>query len=236
MTTTYGLWFRRYAPFERFGSLAIGSFEGDNRGPSTSLRVTSRTYCCIMFRRSGIVRSFANSSGTRFDPYLGPLAGGSVTGHSDVRHRVASLPHDDGFRIRASSHGGNPLTPSAVTPDIDVYVDVRVGFGTNTIEISGEAFGDNFPALEIFLYSYRSARAAMLLDGRTTGGANTGPPTRLEGTNSWFRLGSFHVRLRLAGDGELAANTTVPPTTLASYPVWQQRAMMAVREKVRPFW
>jgi hypothetical protein len=210
---TYGLWFRRYAPFKRFGDIGIGQFEGDDRGPSTSLQATSRTYACVMFDSGGIRHSFANSSGTTFFPYFGT----PFTGHSNVRHAVTRMPiAGPGLLVfEAHSEGANPLVPKS--PDIDTFVKVKIDFLGNALWINGEAFGDNFPALEIFLYSYRSGRAAMLFDGRTTGGPHEGPAKRLFSSHRNHSLGRFSAMLMLDGSGELAFDYKADSTTMPNY-------------------
>src|SRR5437879_2910453 len=65
---TYGLYFRRYAPFGKFGGGNPPNWarsEGDKRTTaSTSLKVTARTYGCVMFNEYGIVYRFAGTTGT----------------------------------------------------------------------------------------------------------------------------------------------------------------------------
>jgi len=211
---TFGFWFRRYAPFKRFGNIGPGDFEGDNRGPSTSLQVTSRTYCCVMFDESGINHDFANSSGTEFRSHIG---GVTAKGASNVRHKVERIPiHGPGLlSFKAHSEGGNPLVPKS--PDIDTFVEVNISFLPGSMRLVGEVRGDNFPALEVFLFCYTTKNTAMLLDGRTTGGANSGPGTRLFGSHEKHVLGRFNATLALRQDGALASNYIVKSITMPNY-------------------
>ena len=214
----FGLHFRRYAPFAKFGRMnpytgftGLGYFEGDNRGPSTSLQAASRTYGAVMFNRFGIVHSFFNSSGTHFHPAIGStVVGMSKVSHTLVRH---SIHGPDMFGFKASTAGNNPLVKPS--PDINTFVDVVIDFGSQTtLKVSGEAFGDSFPNLEVFLMDYRSSRTAMLLDGQTGGGAHLGPATKLYGASESRSLGRFRANLLLDSKGELRASSTVGPTAM----------------------
>jgi hypothetical protein len=201
----FGLYFRRYAPFDTFGF----GFEGDKRsGPSTSLKDTSRTYGCLMFNRAEVFYWFAGTSGTHRDTLLW----GRITGFSNVRMNVIVRPGEGPGRVdfTASTAGNMPLLPK--TPDIDTRVSVLAEFRSDGVRIFGTAFGDTFPNLEVFLLCYRSGRTALLMDGRTSGGRNTGPLTRLPGAGVY--LGFFDRQLKLDGKGELAMNYTTFATDL----------------------
>jgi len=213
--------FRRYAPFARFGGVrphgvlsGFGSFAGDNRGPSTSWEATSRTYCWVIFDRSGILEHRSSSSGTHFHPLIGAV----VTGHTKVKHTVVPirLAGPFLFRFRASTSGNNPLVTGS--PDINTYVDARIDFGTpGLLKVYGETFGDNFPNLEVFVVCLRSRRTALLFDGRTTGGPNAGPAVRLIGEHERHSLGIFQASLALDPKGELEINYLFGPRTLPDY-------------------
>lgn len=204
--------FRRYAPFEKFGRInpytgftGLGYFAGDNRGPSTSLQVSSRTYGGVMFNRLGIVYNIAGSSGTHFHPAIGDEIIGISKVSSVVSH---TLDGPELFGFKANTAGNNPLVKPS--PDINTFVDVVIDFRTpNSLMITGGAYGDSFPNLEVFLLCYRSSRTAMLVDGRTSGGANTGPATKLYGASEFNLLGKILASLTLDQKGELASNSSV---------------------------
>lgn len=217
----FGLYFRRYAPFKEFGGITpytfvAGNFAGDNRGPSTSLKATSRTYGCVMFNRFGVGYSFAGSSGTHFHPALF-YDTISATAKTKLTFVQSTLNGPDLFGFKASSAGSNPLVKPS--PDINSFVHVRIGFGVaNRMTVNGEAFGDTFPNLEIFVVCYRSARTALLYDGRTTLGPDEGP-FGLFGAHESHRLGTFSAALALDRKGELSTNTTVKPTKFPKYTI-----------------
>lgn len=216
----FGFWFRRYAPFKEFGRinpyqpLGVGYFEGDNRGSSTSLKVTSRTYGAVFFNHLGIVYSFAGSSGSHYhDRILDDV----VTAFDKTKMTLTKiLPGPELFSFKTSTSGSNPLMkPGFATPNIDTFANVTVDFtSSGKLKITGESFGDNFPNLEVFLYCYRSSRAALLLDGRTKGWAHTGPMKRLWGKSESLSLGKFVGVLSLDEKGELSANSTVGSTEI----------------------
>jgi len=190
-------------------------FEGDHRSTaSTSVKATSRTYGCVIFSQDGIVNKFAGSSGTHIDLFIW----GGVDRTADVSQTVvrSTLAGPLLFSFSASTAGANPLVPKS--PDIDTFVNVRVDYGhSNSLVLTGEVFGDNFPNLEVFLLDYQSQHTALLIDGRTTGGRDTGP-TRLIGTHSDHPLGRFFVELPLTSEGLLAGDSTCGVTTLPDYP------------------
>jgi hypothetical protein len=171
-TPGFGLYFRRYAPFEKFG---IPSFKGDSRTEaSTSLRVSSRTYGCVLFNQFEVLNSFAGSSGTE---------DANLILHGLERKKMAKVSffatrdQEEGpglISFTASTAGSNPLMPGA--PDIDTKVHVRVDWGaSNAMKVNGKVEGDDFPNLEVFIRCYQSGNSALLVDGRTTRNRYTGP-------------------------------------------------------------
>jgi hypothetical protein len=212
----FSFWFRRYAPFDKFGAGGF-DFEGDHRkDPSTSISATSRTYACLFVNRTGVLYGFSGSSGTRFVGYAdwtGGLLGlrilmdklnedtKGVTAHADVSLHVKEQNAPNYVSFTASTAGNNPLVPAS--PNIDTFVTTKIFFNhSKTIHIEGEAFGDSFPNLEVFLLS--GQRSAMLVDFRTTGSQDAGAMTRLWGSGSSNSLGKFSLILPLSDNGELA--------------------------------
>lgn len=220
----YGLWFRRYAPFATFGSVGIGEFEGDTRtSASGSISDSSRTYGCVLFDRSRAVRANGGSSGT----ILFPKFGGPIHGMATVKTVFRLILSKTGaIEFTAGTEGGNPLVPGA--PEIDTVVTAKIDFSTpNRMAISGEVFGDNFPNLEVFVHCYRSRTSAILVDGRTTGGRDSGPGTRLFGAHTTHRIAKFDAALSLDGAGRLTGAYKATASTLSEYPSFKipQREM-----------
>jgi hypothetical protein len=216
----FGLYFRRYAPFDTFAGANPadlgGRSEGDKRtSASTALNVSSRTYGVVRFNRFGLVSQYAGSSGT----VTHTLFWGDIKGYSDVSMTTvrSTLAGPALFGFKASTAGGYPLLPS---PDIDTIVDVRIDFSLKAImHIRGEVFGDNFPNLEVFVLCYRSGHTALLIDGRTTGGRDTGPFVRLFGSHSNHSLGRLSAVLALTNKGELASDYRLHAVTLSNYEI-----------------
>jgi len=215
---TFGLYFRRYAPFDTFGAgnpLAPGQrFEGDHRtAASTSLKATARTYGCVMFNKYGLVYKFAGTSGT----HIHELIWGDVVSYAKIAFTVVrgTLAGPSLFEFSAKTSASNPLIP--LSPNIATIVNARVDFGIqNLMRINGEVFGDSFPNLEVFLLCYRSTHTAVLIDGRTTGSRDFGPATRLIGSHSDLSLGKFSANLVLSEKGELVSDYKSFATTLPS--------------------
>ena len=226
----FALYFRRYAPFETFGYLPLlnmsSRFEGDNRSASTSLNVTSRTYGAVFFDQEGVFYHFANADATKtqFDPwgvFRAPWEPSTITGHAHVAMAVDqdSTMFPGEFSFSASTAGAMPLLPNSLTPDINTFVNVTADFHfQNVLRINGEVFGDNFPNLEVFVICLRSRQTALLLDGQTTGGRDSGPLWRLNSSNNKFLLGKFGATLPLSIRGELESSYVARPSTLPDYP------------------
>jgi len=212
----YGLWFRRYAPFATFGSIGIGEFEGDTRtSASGTISDSSRTYGCVLFSRTEAVRVNGGSSGTILFPKFGGPIHGMATVKTTFRKGLSKSRGTIAFS--ASTEGGNPLVPGA--PEIDTGVNVEVDFsGQNRMNISGEVYGDNFPNLEVFVYCYRSRTSVILVDGRTTGGRDSGPGSRLFGSHATHRIAGFDVSVSLDGAGRITGTYKAPASTLTDYP------------------
>ena len=212
---TYALVCRRYAPFETFGvafPYGLGRFEGDNRGPSTSMKDSSRIYQVIFFNRYGPVYNYANTSGTMYKSAVW----GKIVGHAKITSTVvrSTLNGPDLFGFEASAAGGNPLVKPA--PDINTLIKATIDFGAqDKLRVQCDVFGDNFPNLEVFIISPpKSNFTALLIDGRTTGGRNFGPQTRLWGEGRNHRLAGCHTVIGLNADGSFASNLTTGPTKM----------------------
>jgi len=211
----YILFFRRYAPFARFGrfnplTVGFGYFEGDDRGPSTNISATSRTYAAVFFNRFGPVYDYAGSSGTEFHPAIGSV----IKGMAKVNLAVvrSTLAGPDLFGFEAHSEGGNPLVPKS--PDIDTFVSARIDFGRpNKLVISGNVRGDSFPSLEVFVLD-PAQRGALLVDGRATAGRSTGPMLHLMRSGVNNQLATFTVSLDLNQKGNFLHEFRAAPTDL----------------------
>lgn len=203
-TPGFGLHFRRYAPFEKFG---IPSFKGDGRGASTSLQATSRTYGCVLFNQFGILNRFGGSSGTEdANLVLHFLERKAMSAVSISAERS----NDAGPALlvfTASTAGSNPLIPAS--PDIDTKVVVRVDWGSGqAMRVSGTVAGDDFPNLEVFIRCYRSGRSALIVDGRTDRNRYTGPFTLY---GAWKQLCSFSASIPLSNQGIFISDQTCAP-------------------------
>jgi len=208
----FTLFFRRYAPFATFG---LG-FEGDHRaGPSTSLLVTARTIGCVPFDRGRVGALSASSSGTQYS------GGGEALRRLLGRHFstvsgtvTTTLATATRLSFRAQAVGANPMVPKA--PDIDTFIDVDVEWITSSLRIRGSVYGDDFPNAEVFVRDAKGV-GCLLFDGRTTGGRDTGPMTRLAGAHASQLLGTFSCVLGLAPDGTfLAPRGSCAITTLVA--------------------
>ena len=201
--------FRRYAPFSSFGF----GFEGDCRtSPSVSTHASSRTIGTVLFQGGGIGSVAADSSGTAFvglGKWVHQLAGRHKSRVScSVTRGVTTL---NSLSFIASTAGSNPMVP-VVAPDIDTFVDFRADWIGTSLKIQGSIRGDDFPNAEIFLLD-RKGQGCLLFDGRTTGGKNTGPITRLVGSHESVLIGRFNLTTGLSPDGSFLHPRAVCPVT-----------------------
>jgi hypothetical protein len=188
--------FRRYAPFNKFGF----GFEGDHRsGPSVSMHATARTIGIVPFANGKIGSIKGESSGTQYmggGDWLRQVLGrhwSSVV--STVTRQHASM---NSIRFSASTAGANPMLKGA--PDIDTYVDFNATWQGSGVRLNGAIRGDNFPNAEVFVIDAKGT-GCLLFDGRTTGGQNTGPMTRLAGAHNSQLLGQFSCAMPLSPAG-----------------------------------
>jgi hypothetical protein len=206
----FALVFRRYAPFARFGF----GFDGDHRqSPSVSMQATARTTGVVPFARGSIDSLHANSSGTQFTgggDWLRKLLGRHV---SNVTCKLSNkLVSTSSVSFTASTAGANPMVPGA--PDIDTFVDFRAVWSGTGVRFFGVVRGDDFPNAEVFVLDSKG-QGFLLFDGRTTGGQNTGPMTRLAGAHASQTLGTFQCAVPLSPQGIfLSARNSCPVTKM----------------------
>ena len=161
----FGLILRSYAPFHRFG----GVYKGDDRGPTTAPKVTSRVKTWVTFDpvTGSVGKPSAKSDASHFA--IGPswTATGIPIGRlSGVR----SWKNGVYFQLHAS--GSNPLFPGA--PPIDVHVGITASIVPGRLDISASLTGDGFPNAELMLQDVAGNRR-MIFTFETTGGPDTGP-------------------------------------------------------------
>lgn len=187
--TDYVLTVRSYAPFPRFG----GGFEGDNRGPSTSKTVTSRTAVEIIFNpQSGkIGKPKATSSGTTWLPL-------DVRGLEEPRVTLVNTSRiHNGVSITVDLAGSNPLVFGA--PDIDLHATLWFTLEGGFLRVLAALSGDRFPNAEMFVTD-GSGKSRMLLTYETTSGALSGPAFALPG-NGRLEMNSLCVGFAVDGRG-----------------------------------
>ncbi len=195
-----------------------GAFEGDHRTAASGSidgKTTSRTHGFVFFNQFGPFWWYAGSSGTHYK--AASLWGDDIeawsTAEVSLNFARDPLAGPSRFAFSASTAGANPLVKPS--PNIDTKIKVLCDFSrTASMWVEGEVFGDNFPNLEVFIFCFQSKHSAILVDGRTTGGATTGPATRLLGASEGNSLARFNSVLQLNGDGGLAADTRAPPAKI----------------------
>jgi hypothetical protein len=110
-----------------------------------------------------------------------------------------------------------------VAPDIDTFVDFCADWHGTGVRFSGVIRGDDFPNAEVFVLD-ANGLGCLLFDGRTTGGQDTGPFTRLAGGHEWQTLGQFCCSIPLSASSlflhpKLGCPVTTMQTRKAG-PLW----------------
>ncbi len=159
---TYVISTRSFAPHESFGA----GFQGDNRGFSTDPDVTSRIHSTITLDTENrntihdpdIVSAESDPSVHHVTPFLQPQETPSV---DLLQAQYGSQDGTDRSTIRVSTkHSGKDAYGEYLgfgfgnpAPAIDVYTNLEVvdDRRDQTLTITGELTGDNFPATEAFV-------------------------------------------------------------------------------------
>jgi hypothetical protein len=207
----YFLVFRRYAPFTTFGF----GFEGDRRtNASTSMSDTSRTSGTVMFDRTSIGKITAISSGTTFQGFGTHVAGFMGKHYSNVKTSISNQRTLGNLvSFSAATEGANPMVPGA--PDIDTYVDFSARWFGSAVIFEGKVRGDSFPNAEVFVID-GFGKAALLFNGQTSGGRQTGPLTGLAGSGVNNRIGSFSKSVPIGpSDGFVSSSLSCAVTKIA---------------------
>jgi hypothetical protein len=199
------LWLRSYAPFKKFG----GGYEGDDRGPSTDTRETSRIFYVFTFDYAKMAKVSVTalcdaSSAAGFLPrllaYTSPVARLDMQGRLHAKghaHQTTTLEPlgrpGTGFAMCAQVSAAVPLV--GVAAAIDIQLSVRITKTWNgSLSISGNIMGDGFPNCEVFIRD--AAGDSVLLHSFRTRGDHAGPYVYLPGQN--FRLmGGFGKLLQM---------------------------------------
>lgn len=190
----YPITIRGFAPFKEFGF----GFHGDDRGYSTG-DVSARLHQKINFdtdKSSISTNAWSSPSWRTSDPSNSKTAeaSASITNNLQISDNCESTT----FCFGTSSAAGNPLTPKALTPDINIFSDFSITENKNagTLNISGKLTGDNFPSTEAFI-SDPSGQNVFIGVGQIGKGVNknTGPFRELPGENKNRPITGFNFSI-----------------------------------------
>jgi len=148
---------RSFAPFQTFG----GGFAGDNRGYSTSLspseggNATSRVqHAFTVDPSAGTFNPGKVWSNESSHPMLG-TGNATPNDKADIKNFTSSTDKNGNSTVSftADMAGANPLTPQAVTPDINVHTQFTLteNQSAGTLNVNAVQTGDAFPAAETFI-------------------------------------------------------------------------------------
>jgi hypothetical protein len=172
---TYTISTRSFAPPESFG----GGFEGDNRGYTTDWDATSRIHSTVTIDADdqiaigpGDVDAHSDPSVHHAIPFYRP------TETPDVTLLSQSVDHDGdvstiNFETRHSGEDAVPRIPIIdmnPSPTLDVNTNLQIVSDreANTLTITGEITGDDFPATEVFIND-NNGQAVFVATGKPPG-------------------------------------------------------------------
>ncbi|MDI9312802.1 MAG: hypothetical protein QM535_21510, partial [Limnohabitans sp.] len=190
----YPITIRGFAPFKSFGY----GFHGDDRGYSTSDK-TARVHQKINFDTDKAhIKTIAWSSPSfkTSSPHNQRTATPEVNFNGD--YTIEQNGDNKTFSFGTHVAAGNPLTPKAITPNIDIFSNFSITENkkAGTLNISGTITGDNFPSTEAFI-SDPSGQNVIIGVGQIGSGVgkNTGPFTELPGENSKRPITKFNFSI-----------------------------------------
>jgi hypothetical protein len=221
---------RMYAPFDQFGGFAYKEYEGDARGPTPNLRVTSRMTQATVIDTRGpdgarVVDDRAYSDMSR------RYWGGDVyeEGLAHPRGRIdVSQDRSGGTQLTQDLSGSLPIYSECgihlPAPDIDVHNDMHIERDGDVLTISGRMTGDRFPNGEVLLTDAKG-QTLLLHTYQTEGGPTIGPVTRLPGGAPEY-MGDYSVRILLDGDGNFAGVEDPMSGRVLSVKEWNDRQVV----------
>lgn len=172
---TYTISTRSFAPPGSFG----GGFQGDDRGYSTDLSATSRIHSTVTIDADDQVSIGPDDVSAGSDPsvhHLIPFYTPTETPNINILNQ--RVQHDGDvstidFETRHSGEDAVPRIPILdmnPSPTLDVNTNLRVvsDRDANTLVVTGEITGDDFPATEVFIND-NNGQSVFLATGKPPG-------------------------------------------------------------------
>jgi|GEM_PF-1340799 len=191
----YPITIRSFAPFSEFGF----GYHGDGRGYSTSSTATARVHQRINFdtdKRSLSTKAWSSPTWRVSSSNNKSTATPSVK--FDEPFTISNNGDAKTFKFGSHVAAGNPKTPEALTPNIDVFSDFSITENKKggTLNVSGKLTGDNFPSTEAFITD-PSGQNLFIGVGQIGAdvGKNSGPFTELPGENKDRAITSFNFTI-----------------------------------------
>ena len=188
---TYTISTRSFAPPESFGA----GFQGDNRGYTTDWNATSRIHSTVTIDADNQVAIGADDVSASSDPSIHhAIPFYTPTETPDIHVLSQDVEHSGdvstiNFETRHSGEDAVlhiPLINRNPSPTLDVNTDLQIVSNreANTLVITGEITGDNFPATEVFIND-NDGNAVFLATGKPPGVAT--PAANLVDFGVWDR-------------------------------------------------
>ncbi len=195
---------RAFHPDSTFG----GGFDGDNRGFSTSLDVTSRIQQEITLNTS--TDQISQRSWSDQSVYKDP------TGLTDRALRRTAVPESgvSDYRLNnaneavethtfnTSVQGNNPLVPGSPNIDVDGRFTVTEDLARGQLRVQAQFNGDNFPNSESFVTDSRGVAVSI------AAGTLAGTPFSLVGEHADRPIMNADLIIKLDGQGNFTGVTS----------------------------
>ena len=208
--------------FIQTSTVAGGTVAGDGRSASleTDGSVTSRIRLnfTLDYDRGRITNDHIESDWSTFHG-IGGVGGFSRKGDPQVQFsEVSTYNRSKGVSLDYS--GQLPLTPSAVTPAIDVHANIAITesktkYGNGTLFINGTFTGDKFPSTEAFIVD-QSGKTKLFLGAKL----EQGGPSDLMGDN---KEDLFKVDFQVKFDRKGNFNAVIQDGKTYSVDAWNRR-------------
>jgi RHS repeat-associated protein len=146
----------------------VGPYRGDNRGPTASQSVTSRTSITMQVETDPKISAnpLLSNSGGQAGVTHNDLTGNSATQTQGLPNAQVSRDANGNVVINIKQDAANPLTPQGMTPGIKSDLTVNVPVSGSSVTASGTVSGS--PAFELNVGTPGNATTNIPLQGASS--------------------------------------------------------------------
>ncbi len=199
----YTFHIRAFHPDASFGGvpLLVPDFTGDDRGFSTSLRVSSRVQQTIVLDTSDDTLTTEDGSSPSHHPWRESREADPTS--SIDRRRVTVVDSErEGHVFDTQVQGSNPLVPGSPNIDVDGHFNVYEDLANGRLTIESRFTGDNFPNTEAFVTDNRGTSVFLSV------AKYEGSPLSLMGENHNRLIMQSNIQISLSQNGAFTGITS----------------------------